>query len=125
MGLDKLEAPKRTARVASYVVEIQKARARGVTWGQIVREVGPAVGIDPSTAGAEDRLRAAVKAAQKQIEQGKLKPVAVGRVGHGAGQSPGERSAPYARSGFQHIPLPGDGDEQTAVDRIVNKNLIK
>ena len=105
MGLDKLEAPRRTARVAPYVGEIQKARARGVTWGQIVQEVGAAVGIDPAVPGAADRLRAAVKSAAHLIEAGKLKPGPVPR-GQGQGQA---RQTPA-----QTWPLPGDGVAEVA-----------
>jgi hypothetical protein len=107
MGLDKLEAPRRTARVATYVGEIQKARARGVTWGQIVQEVGAAVGIDPALAGAADKLRSAVKGAARLIEAGKLKPGPVPRVQQGQGRQvsaqawllPGDGVAEVGRAG--------------------------
>jgi hypothetical protein len=74
MSLDNLQSPKLTARVAPLVQPITRARERGLTWTQIVREIGQSVGIDPEAKGAADRLRLAFKAATAQIERGRLKP---------------------------------------------------
>lgn len=74
MSLDNLQSPKLSARVAPFVQPITRARDRGLTWTQIVQEIGAAVGIDPQAKGAADRLRSAFKAASGQIGRGRLKP---------------------------------------------------
>lgn len=74
MSLDNLQSPKRSARVAAFVQSITRARERGLTWTQIVQEIGQSVGIDPQEKGAADRLRLAFKAATAQIGRGRLKP---------------------------------------------------
>ena len=74
MSLDNLQSPKRSARVAAFVQPITRARERGLTWKQIVQEIGQSVGIDPEAKGAADRLRLAFKAATAQIGRGRLKP---------------------------------------------------
>ncbi len=74
MSLDNLQSPKLSARVAPFVQPITHARERGLTWAQIVQEIGQSVGIDPGAKGAADRIRTAFKAASAQIGRGRLKP---------------------------------------------------
>ncbi len=108
MKLDKLESPKRTARVAAYATAIQAARARGVTWLQIVQEIGSSVGIEPGALGAADSMRSAFKAALRQIERGRLKPAPPAPVGNTARPSP--------------PPLPG---QKPAEDRLSELDKIR
>ena len=107
MKLDKLESPKRTARVAAFAPAIQAARARGVTWLQIVQEIGPAVGIDPSAPSAPDSMRSAFKAALAQIEKGRLMPAPAPKPSAAAPGIAADagRSEPPARQGFKRIKI--------------------
>jgi hypothetical protein len=72
--LKDLQPLSRVARVAPLVEAITVARKRGVTWRQIVMEIGPVVGIDPNTSSAADALRIAHKAAIRQIAKGRMVP---------------------------------------------------
>ena len=114
MNLDNLQSPKRSARVAAFVQPITHARERGLTWTQIVQEIGQSVGIDPQAKGAADRLRLAFNAAVTQIKKGRLKPAtqpptAAVTVRRETSISPnvdrGEATAPIERKGFKRINL--------------------
>lgn len=74
MALEKLQPHSRVAQVAPLVPAIRAARVRGITWNQIVQEVGSTIGIDPGARGAADALRIAYRAAVRQIEAGRLIP---------------------------------------------------
>lgn len=74
LSLKDLQPLSRVARVAPLAESITAARGRGVTWRQIVTEIGTAVGIDPSTASAPDALRIAHRAAMRQIAKGRMVP---------------------------------------------------
>ncbi len=91
MSLDNLQSPKRSARVAAFVQPITRARERGLTWKQIVQEIGQSVGIDPEAKGAADRLRLAFKAAIAQIGRGRLNPEQVQAV---PAPAPGDTKKP-------------------------------
>ncbi len=71
MALSELQPRTRVARIAPFVPAIQAARGRGVSWSQITEEIGPALGIAPGR-GAADAVRAAYRAAVRQIERGRL-----------------------------------------------------
>ncbi|MHB1527830.1 MAG: hypothetical protein ACYCXT_00100 [Acidiferrobacteraceae bacterium] len=72
MNLEKTLSPHLSGRLARYVQEITGARARGVSWRQILQEVGPAIGLDPAGNQAEVKLRQAFYRARSQVEKGKL-----------------------------------------------------
>ena len=72
MSLNILQPRSRVARVAPLVPAIAAARVRGITWNQIVQEIGAEIGIEPGAPGAADTLRVAYRAAVKQIERGRL-----------------------------------------------------
>ena len=72
MSLNILQPRSRVARVAPLVPAIAAARVRGITWNQIVQEIGAEIGIAPGAPGAADTLRVAYRAAVKQIERGRL-----------------------------------------------------
>ena len=72
--LKDLQPLSRVARVAPLAESITAARGRGVTWRQIVTEIGAAVGIDPSAPNAQDTLRIAYRAAMRQLAKGRLVP---------------------------------------------------
>lgn len=112
--LKDLQPLSRVARVAPLVESITAARRRGVAWRQIVMEIGPAVGIDPSTSSAADALRIAHGAAMRQIAKGRIVPQSA--PGPAALTSPKPKPAispsePLAgeqrpaRAGFTDIPL--------------------
>ena len=72
MPLNILQPRSRVARVAPLVPAITAARVRGITWNQIVQEIGTEIGIEPGAPDAADTLRVAYRAAVKQIERGRL-----------------------------------------------------
>ena len=107
--LKDLQPLSRVARVAPLAESITAARGRGVTWRQIVSEIGTAVGIDPSTASAPDTLRIAYRAAMRQLAKGRLVPTPTLTAQPQPKASPvtaeplaGERPT---RPGWTHIPI--------------------
>lgn len=107
MTLRDLKPATRVARVLPLVEAIKEARARGITWPQITTEIGSQVGIDPAAAGAANALRAAYRAACRQVEKGRLAspPAAPVRPVISPGVHGGETTAPIERKGFKRIKL--------------------
>ena len=99
----KATPPRLTGRIARHVEAIADARARGLTWRQIVSAVGPSLGIEMDNPRIAERLvQKAYKRAVRQIEKGKLRADAGARI-----TTPAESVAPQVR------PPAGDAAEQT------------
>jgi hypothetical protein len=106
--LKDLQPLSRVARVAPLVESITAARGRGVTWRQIVTEIGTAVGIDPSTPGAPDTLRIAHRAAVRQLAKGRLVPQQTQVSAPSAPPAAQPKPAPFGQSdGEQRPTRPG------------------
>ena len=69
MVLRNLQPATRVARVLPLVDAIRDARARGITWVQIVTEVGAQVGVDPIGVDAANAMRVAYLAACRYAEK--------------------------------------------------------
>ena len=69
MVLRNLQPATRVARVLPLVDAIRDARARGITWVQIVAEVGAQVGVDPVGVAAANAMRVAYRAACRYAEK--------------------------------------------------------
>jgi hypothetical protein len=72
MNLKKVVSPRLSARLGEHVLVISEARDRGLTWRQILQEVGPQVGLDPAAQRAELKLRQGFYRARAQVLKGKL-----------------------------------------------------